>query len=233
MSDVKYSDLHWSWITENFVTYPTSSIMAREFEREFGIPITPYNMRTLCKRAGLRRNTQHRYSESEEQWLRENANTIPYNKLSDEFEKIFGVKVSKGGLNQHCIKIGIFSENPNEFNNRTPWRKYPIGTERLDKRYGCMLVKTEKGWINKARYLYEQVYGPIPAKHQVIFLDGDRTNYDLDNLYCIPLKYIYLLNINKWWGTSREVTLTGIEWCKLYYALKENCNSIHKNRDCS
>lgn len=72
----------------------------------------------------------------------------------------------------------------------------------------------------KRRYAYEQAYGKIPKGHRIIQLDGNKMNCELDNLYCIPAKYIPFINKNHWLTDSREHTLTAIKWCELYYAIK-------------
>ncbi len=223
MGTVRYAEEHFNWIRDNFDLYSNSLHMANAFEQKFNMSMRDTTMRALWTRLGLRKNNQHRYTPEEDLWLSENANTIPYSKLTEQFNAKFGTNVTMGALNQHCITyLGIYSDNPNEFNNRIPWNKLALGTERIDKRTGSMLVKTEKGWINKARYVYEQAHGEIPKDHQVIFLDSDHLNFDLANLYCIPTKYMLLMNRNNWCTEDREITLAAIKYCELYYMLEEN-----------
>ena len=38
----------------------------------------------------------------------------------------------------------------------------------------------------KHRWVWEQAHGPIPAGHVLVFLDGDKTNCNLDNLMVLP-----------------------------------------------
>jgi hypothetical protein len=73
----------------------------------------------------------------------------------------------------------------------------------------------------KRRYVWEQAYGKIPDKHMILNLDGNQLNCELSNLVCIPTKYRPALNKNKWLGKSRDITLTAIKWCDLFYALKD------------
>lgn len=109
-----------------------------------------------------------------------------------------------------------------------PKRKYEIGDTFYKSGEFYVLVSTdskipiEKRGILKRRYVYEKAYGKIPKQHIIIQLDGDKSNFDLDNLYCIPQKYVPLMNKNHWYTDSREHTLSAIKWCELYYALKEN-----------
>lgn len=216
----KYTEIHFYWVRNNFDLYPTSKEMAKAFENAFNMPMIDTRMRALWKRLGLRKDSQHRYTQEEDLWLAEHANTVPYSKLTRLFNARFNTNLSKRALDLHCrYSLGIYSNNPNEFNNRIAWNKLPIGSETLDKRTGTVLIKTEDGWVSKARHIYEQIYGSIPENHQVIFLDANRQNFDIDNLYCIPTKYMVLMNRNNWCTESRELTLTAIKYCELYYAL--------------
>lgn len=222
MSATKYTETHFDWIRNNFDLYSSSSAMAEAFERYFGTSMTDTRMRSLWKRLDLRRGNQHRYTREEDLWLSENANKIPYSKLSSVFNSKFNANVTKNALQQHCaLHLGIYSDNPTQFGNRVAWNKLPMGSETVDKRSGTILIKTETGWINKARYIYGRTHGKIPQDHQVIFLDGNRQNFDIGNLYCIPTKYMILMNRNNWCTEHPEVTLAAIKYCELHYELQE------------
>lgn len=65
----------------------------------------------------------------------------------------------------------------------------PIGTEKL-REDGYVYVKTRDGhgmknWTQKHRLIWETEHGPVPKGHVVIFLDGDRNNFALENLALI------------------------------------------------
>lgn len=83
-------------------------------------------------------------------------------------------------------------------------------------------VCTDKRLVSKRRYVYEQAYGKIPPKHRIIHLDGNKLNCSIDNLYCIPSKFIPIINKNHWLTDSREHTLTAIKWCELFFKLRES-----------
>jgi len=40
--------------------------------------------------------------------------------------------------------------------------------------------------------LWIEAFGPIPAGHQVFFKDGDKTNFALSNLGCLPIREVTL-----------------------------------------
>ena len=43
-------------------------------------------------------------------------------------------------------------------------------------------------WVLSHRLLWEQIYGPIPAKHIVRFKDGNTMNLHISNLECIAMR---------------------------------------------
>ncbi len=40
------------------------------------------------------------------------------------------------------------------------------------------------------RVIWEEAHGPIPAGHQVMFKDGNKRNFDLSNLECLPAREV-------------------------------------------
>lgn len=78
----------------------------------------------------------------------------------------------------------------------------------------------EPYWLPLQKKIWIDHYGKVPKGKMVIFLDGDRNNFDIDNLYCIDRKISAVMASNNWYTSSREHTLTAIKWCELYYAMK-------------
>jgi len=63
-----------------------------------------------------------------------------------------------------------------------------VGTERTAKN-GYTYVKVEnRGWVLKHWLVWEQANGRQidPAKEMVRFKDSDKTNFNPDNIICIP-----------------------------------------------
>ncbi|MEM0953332.1 MAG: HNH endonuclease signature motif containing protein [Pseudomonadota bacterium] len=67
--------------------------------------------------------------------------------------------------------------------------------ERICSKNGYILIKVPEinpytgtfGWYRaKHRWIWEAEVGPIPDGHAVVFLDGDQTNCDIENLRCVP-----------------------------------------------
>ena len=58
----------------------------------------------------------------------------------------------------------------------------------------------------------------------MIHLDGDNTNYDINNLEPVTRSEHIILGRNDWHGKG-EITRTGIKYAKLRNVLNANCNS--------
>lgn len=63
----------------------------------------------------------------------------------------------------------------------------PVGKEYLDG-HGFVIRKTDTGWCPAHIMEWEAHYGPVPAGHVFRFKDGNRQNYQIDNLELISRK---------------------------------------------
>lgn len=69
--------------------------------------------------------------------------------------------------------------------------------------------KGNKNWIPKQRVIYEQHYGPIPKGHKVIFADGNRFNFDIDNLVLVSSSEELIMNQKSLRYDDQDLTKTG------------------------
>lgn len=105
---------------------------------------------------------------------------------------------------------------------------HKVGDERLDKD-GYVMIKlyehakdngggkgnSTRAWVLKHRYIWEQNYGPIPEGHIVIFLDGNRLNFEIDNLGLISQRENALINKYGLRYDDPDLTKLGINIAKL------------------
>ena len=89
----------------------------------------------------------------------------------------------------------------------------PVGSERISKD-GYIEVKVANKWRLKQRVVYEETKGKIPEGCPIIFLDGNKRNFDIDNLRCITRSELLYLNCNGL-NNSNEITETGILMARL------------------
>lgn len=86
------------------------------------------------------------------------------------------------------------------------------GSKQNDPGYLYVKVcdgRGNKNWIPKQRVIYEQHYGHIPPNHKIIFADGNRFNFDIDNLICISSSEELIMNRHNLRFKNSELTKTG------------------------
>jgi len=78
---------------------------------------------------------------------------------------------------------------------QVPKNKRPVGSERVDvDGYVMIKVAEPNVWQHKQKYIWEQLHGKVPKGYAVIFVDGDRTNFDPENLRCIHKSLLSYIN---------------------------------------
>ena len=177
----------------------------------------------------------HKYSEEEKQFLKENISKYTYPELTKAFNDRFGTDLSQTSISDVCIKrMGIKRDKHYSFKKGgKPFNAHPIGTERFDGQVLWIKIddKYQEGtgrwksqninWVKKHIYVYENVHGKIPKGHLLIFLDKNKKNCDISNLYCVSRKINLMIGKNKWHFENPDMTLAAIKWCELFYKIQE------------
>ena len=113
-------------------------------------------------------------------------------KLSDELKKRFNLTISRGYI-WKLIKHHRFGKKYTHGRCIPSWHLKPLGTERKDKD-GYILVRVEGGEKRKHFIEWEKYHEPTKPDECLMFLDGDRTNCDISNLYLMKRKYMGAMN---------------------------------------
>ena len=97
--------------------------------------------------------------------------------------KQFNYKIKKSQLRQYLSKRNIQYKDYDLTKIRDMGKRYPIGSEYV-KPDGMTLIKIAKNkWEYKQRYIYENYYKvKLTSSDYIIFLDGNRNNFDINNL---------------------------------------------------
>ena len=82
-------------------------------------------------------------------------------------------------------------------------------------------AKKAVNWRQKHRLLWEQNFGEIPEGYLVIFKDGDKSNFDLDNLACISKQVNLQLSRKHLRFEDADLTESGIAVAKVMCAITE------------
>jgi len=148
---------------------------------------------------------------------------------TNELTKLFWVArckynypITKTQLRQYLSKRNIIYKNYNINKKRNMGDKLPIGSERV-KSDGMIQVKVDKNrWQYKQRLIYSKYYNvELTSDDYIIFLDQDRTNFDINNLKRISRHESSILSNQKIFSKNPDATETGIQIAKLMIKLKE------------
>jgi hypothetical protein len=125
---------------------------------------------------------------------------------------------------QEKARTTCFKKSDHSF-NKADWKHKPVGYEYIGKDgYVIIKIAEPNKWQLKHRYIYEQHYGKIPKGYVCIFLDGNKRNFDINNLAIVTMNQHHVLNQKKLRFETPEATASGIELSKLYIKLYERKN---------
>ncbi len=164
---------------------------------------------------------QHNYTEKQKKFLSEHVIGCSYLELTQLFNQEFGTdlklttisatikrlglkngrdcRIKPGNVPQNKGTKGLTGANKTSFKkgNRPPnW--VPIGSERITKD-GYIQVKIQEGkfqhnWRGKHILIWEEHNGSVPKGHKIIFGDGDKRNFDINNLILVTNAQMARLN---------------------------------------
>lgn len=113
---------------------------------------------------------------------------------------------------------GVVKPNSGNFKKgQVPKNQKPVGHERVCKKDGYVLIKTDqinpytgfRGWYrHKHLVMWEQVNGPVPDGFVVSFIDGNKANIDLLNLELIDRNHLCRMNKQRVYDLPNELIPT-------------------------
>ena len=180
--------------------------------------------------------TYLRYTDKQKDFLRDNIESNSYQVLTEKFNARFGTDVSIESIKDLCIKRMKIHRGKNTGLFYAGQKRTSLDVGATVIRDGYTFIKTndirhdgtysyadmKENWMPYQKYIYEQRYGKVPDGCMVVFLDGNKNNFDIENLYCISRKINCVMNKKRWFSENRDLTLAAIKWCELFYAMKPN-----------
>jgi len=188
------------------------------------------------------------YTQEQLDYLRKLSEKGLFNaEITRKFNKLFGTSRTENGIQQQRIKYGIYTSARNywkkghiPFNKgkkgisypgmeATQFKKghkpqtwVPVGTETIDKDgYTKIKVANPNKWKYKHRLIWEATNGPVPLGHAVLFGDGDKRNFDIDNLILVSRAQLARMNQHGLIHDNTELTKTGIIIADIYNKIGE------------
>ena len=189
------------------------------------------------------------WTEGEKEYLAEVVSGRGYQEITEMMTKKFNLDYTKNQVAAAIKRYGLttgrtgrFEKGHVPFNkgtkgltgaNKTSFKKgnvphtlLPIGSESVT-RDGYTIVKvSNKGkrndcWRPKQRLVWEKHYGPVPDGHAVVFGDGDKTNFSLDNLILVSRSQLSVMNTKKLIQNDAELTRAGAHVAELLVAINK------------
>jgi len=126
-------------------------------------------------------------------WAKQKGWTKKHIEKKRRYLKLKRTKEDKRYILDQAIKKGIYSEaNKRRWENKVA----KVGEIRIWEHGGqpVKVIKTKKGFVHFAPWLYKQQHGRVPVGYIVRIKDGDPLNVTVDNLELISRKKNALLN---------------------------------------
>lgn len=123
----------------------------------------------------------------------------------------------KGHATWNKGKKGYIGANATSFKKgNIPHNHRPIGSERIDvEGYHLIKISEPNVWQYKHILIWEEVNGPLPGGHVVLFADGNKENFDLENLVLVNRRELLVLNQHQLITEDTDLTKTGLNVAKL------------------
>jgi len=193
---IKYTKEQCEFLIANNYMTPAKEL-ANMFNHEFGTNITATNVKTFRGNNHLNSGLTGRFEKG----------SIPANKgkkweeyMSKESqEKSRKTTFKKGNKPINAVDIG---EEHMRYSGSNPNDQGYLYVKVCDG-------KGNKNWIPKQRVIYEQHHGPIPEGHKVIFADGNRFNFDIENLVLVSSSEEFIMNQRNLRYDDQDLTKTG------------------------
>lgn len=225
---------------EDFIreTYPDNgpTETARLFNEKFQTDLTKVQIYNKAKYMGVRWKGRNRWRKEIVEYLKEHYSEDFVEETVKAINEKFGThftayalitKASDLGLRRNYIPQNFKKGVPNPYLDSAPIGTITVWRKTKDRQYPMIKVKNivggkrrKENWIPYKDYVWEQHNGKIPENCFIAVADGNEENCSIDNLRCIPMKYVQnLCNHNHWYKKGKEILDAGIAWCDLHYAL--------------
>lgn len=169
----EYTREHVAFLQAHYPSHPVAEL-TRMFNDFFGMDKTPGQIKSLIYRKGILSGRDGMFREGNRPW------------------------------NDGTKGQGLTGANPGSFRKgNVPYNTRDLGSERIDSKDGYILVKVaepnpytgaDTRFKQKHVHVYEQHHGEVPDGMVVIFMDGDKRNFDPDNLAAVTRSELARLN---------------------------------------
>lgn len=198
------------YLREHYPTATDINELLDDYKKEFGWRPTKTAVYVKANRMGLRKRPVEgrgdkcermvKWSKEPEMtaWMLEHDHGQRVDALSEEFRKRFGFGLVRAQVNLFRAEHGTQTRH----SRRGGRPRVPVGTERTSKD-GYVVIKVREeatvpmskdNWALKHVWVWEEHNGPLPDGHMVFFADGNKRNFDAENLVAVPRRLVGVMN---------------------------------------
>jgi hypothetical protein len=160
------------------------------------------------------------YTLEEIEFIRDNIRERTYAELTEMFNRRFGRSVTRNALVRKVF-----------YNKIKIAKYYPIGSESNNHGYKLVKIgKSRQDWKLKHHIIWEAANGPIPRGHVVIFANGDKRDFALDNLLLVSHSELAMMNHQRLISTDRDLTKAGKVVADIYLEIADRERELGKRR---
>jgi hypothetical protein len=111
-----------------------------------------------------------------------------------------------------------------------------VGHERFDKNGHVLICIDEtnphtgapRRYVTKHKWVWEKHNGPMPPNHCLRFLDGDKSNFEIENLILITRAENAMLNIKGFSDATGDIFLTALAAVQLELQANKKARSLNE-----
>jgi hypothetical protein len=181
------------------------------------------------------------FSPEQSEYLRQHVKNISNSDLAVLMNNSFGLSLTRQQINtykkNHNLRSGLdgrfqkghipanknkkYPDMPHNTGMFTkgqkPHNHLPVGTELMKSDgYIWVKIKEPNKWRQKHVLLWEDVHGKKPRGMKLLFADGDRQNFDIDNIILVSSEEVLIMNRKSLIMQDRELTKSGVLLAKVY-----------------
>jgi len=210
------------------------------FNARFGANLTVGQLRALKKNHNIKsgvprsRGGDGLFTKEQREFIAQHVAGRHNRELADLINERFGLSVTvkqiKAWKKNHGYSSGLKGSEgmapPNKGKPRTwtggeetrfkkghiPHNYMPVGSERVNADgYVDVKIADPNKWRGKHLLVWEQHHGrPVPKGYAVIFGDGNRRNFDPENLILVSRQQLAVMNKHGLIRNNAELTKTGV-----------------------
>lgn len=243
---INYTDKQIEFIKRNIQSFNFDKL-TKLFNIEFNLNKSKHQIYYMACSLDVKRAT-FCYTEEHIDFLKTNVKGVRFSMLTDMFNQHFNLNKTSSEISSRCKFLKISNNRVTRFVkghipftagtkgymkvNSGSFKKghlnkstRPVGSERICVTgYVQVKIAEPKTWKQKHMLVYEKHHGQIPKGSAIIFLNGDRADCRIDNLFLVTRRELVYINKNKLNYENPDIKKSAVILTKLIVAMQSKVN---------